>query len=84
MISEDLTGPAPGRSTRELPENRLKAIFDIGVAGILLVLASPLILLCLIAVRLGSKGSPIYSQKRLGSRRSSLHDLQDPVDVPGQ
>ena len=34
--------------------------------GVLLVLASPFILLCMIAVRLGSKGSPLYSQKRLG------------------
>jgi lipopolysaccharide/colanic/teichoic acid biosynthesis glycosyltransferase len=33
----------------------------------LLVLTSPIILLAMIAVRLGSKGSPLYSQKRLGS-----------------
>jgi lipopolysaccharide/colanic/teichoic acid biosynthesis glycosyltransferase len=42
-------------------------MLDVGVATVLLVLASPIILLCLIAVRLGSKGSPLYSQKRLGS-----------------
>ena len=43
-------------------------MLDIGVAAILLALASPIILLCLIAVRLGSKGSPLDSQRRLGSR----------------
>jgi len=45
----------------------VKAVLDLGVATVLLVLASPIILLCLLAVRLSSKGSPLYSQKRLGS-----------------
>jgi len=42
-------------------------VFDLGVSSVLFVLASPIILLCSIAVRLSSKGSPFYSQKRLGT-----------------
>jgi lipopolysaccharide/colanic/teichoic acid biosynthesis glycosyltransferase len=41
-------------------------IFDIAIAGILLVVSSPLLLGALIAIRLESKGSPIYKQRRVG------------------
>ena len=40
--------------------------FDIAIAAILLVVTSPLLLGALIAIRLGSKGSPIYKQRRVG------------------
>src|SRR5271157_2594665 len=68
VVSGMVTGSPPGRSTYEVLNDRVKAMLDLVVATVLLVLASPIILLCLIAVRLGSKGSPLYSQKRLGSR----------------
>jgi lipopolysaccharide/colanic/teichoic acid biosynthesis glycosyltransferase len=45
----------------------VKATYDVGVASVLLALASPIILLVSIAVRLSSKGPALYSQKRLGS-----------------
>lgn len=67
VVSGMVTGSPPGRSTYQVPNDLVKAVVDLGVATVLLVLASPIILLCLIAVRLGSKGSPLYSQKRLGS-----------------
>jgi lipopolysaccharide/colanic/teichoic acid biosynthesis glycosyltransferase len=41
-------------------------ICDIAIAGILLVVSSPLLLGALIAIRLESKGSPIYKQRRVG------------------
>jgi lipopolysaccharide/colanic/teichoic acid biosynthesis glycosyltransferase len=41
-------------------------IFDIAIAGILLVLTSPIMVAALIAIRLESKGSPIYKQRRVG------------------
>src|SRR5271157_737994 len=63
-----VSGMVTGRSRYEVPYDRVKAMVDLAVAAVLLVLASPVILLCLVAVRLGSKGSPLYSQKRLGSR----------------
>ncbi len=62
-----VSGMVTGRSRYEVPYDRVKAMVDLAVAAVLLVLASPVILLCLVAVRLGSKGSPLYSQKRLGS-----------------
>ncbi|MEA2350596.1 MAG: hypothetical protein QOG86_1537 [Thermoleophilaceae bacterium] len=39
---------------------------DILIAGAALVIASPLLLLAAIAIRLESKGSPIYRQRRVG------------------
>jgi lipopolysaccharide/colanic/teichoic acid biosynthesis glycosyltransferase len=41
-------------------------VFDIAIAGVLLVLSSPILLAALVAVRLESKGSPIYKQRRVG------------------
>ena len=67
VVSGMVTGSPPGRSAHKVLYDRVKAMLDLGVASVLLVLASPIILLCLLAVRLGSKGSPLYSQKRLGS-----------------
>jgi lipopolysaccharide/colanic/teichoic acid biosynthesis glycosyltransferase len=41
-------------------------VFDIVIAGVLLILSSPILLAALVAVRLESKGSPIYKQRRVG------------------
>jgi lipopolysaccharide/colanic/teichoic acid biosynthesis glycosyltransferase len=41
-------------------------VLDVAVAAVLLVVASPLLLAALIAIRLESKGSPIYRQRRVG------------------
>jgi lipopolysaccharide/colanic/teichoic acid biosynthesis glycosyltransferase len=68
VISGMATGSPPGRSTYKSPYDLVKYLLDLGFSTVLLMLASPIILLCLIAVRLGSKGSPLYSQKRLGAR----------------
>lgn len=68
VVSGIVTGPPPGRSTYKVSYDHVKSMFDLGLSTVLLMLASPIILLCMIAVRLGSKGSPLYSQKRLGSR----------------
>jgi lipopolysaccharide/colanic/teichoic acid biosynthesis glycosyltransferase len=40
--------------------------FDVVVAGTALVIAAPFLLLAVIAIRLESKGSPIYRQRRVG------------------
>jgi lipopolysaccharide/colanic/teichoic acid biosynthesis glycosyltransferase len=40
--------------------------FDVLIASLLLVVTSPLLLAALIAIRLESKGSPIYKQLRIG------------------
>jgi lipopolysaccharide/colanic/teichoic acid biosynthesis glycosyltransferase len=44
----------------------LRRAFDIAVAGTALLLASPFLLLAVIAIRLESKGHPIYRQRRIG------------------
>jgi lipopolysaccharide/colanic/teichoic acid biosynthesis glycosyltransferase len=41
-------------------------ILDVLVAGAALVLASPLLLLAIVAIRLETRGSPIYRQRRVG------------------
>jgi lipopolysaccharide/colanic/teichoic acid biosynthesis glycosyltransferase len=46
----------------------IKRIFDLGVAVVMLVPSAPIIALCALAVRLNSRGSPLYTQKRLGLR----------------
>jgi lipopolysaccharide/colanic/teichoic acid biosynthesis glycosyltransferase len=40
--------------------------FDVVVAGTALVIAAPFLFLAVIAIRLESKGSPIYRQRRVG------------------
>jgi lipopolysaccharide/colanic/teichoic acid biosynthesis glycosyltransferase len=44
----------------------VKRVLDTGMAGGLLVLLSPLFAIACIAIRLESKGSPIYRQRRVG------------------
>ncbi|MEA2492244.1 MAG: hypothetical protein QOJ29_155 [Thermoleophilaceae bacterium] len=44
----------------------LSRAFDVLIAGALLVVASPLLLAALVGVRLESRGSPIYKQRRVG------------------
>jgi lipopolysaccharide/colanic/teichoic acid biosynthesis glycosyltransferase len=44
----------------------MNRLFDIAIAGVLLVITSPLLLAALIAIRVESKGSPIYKQRRVG------------------
>lgn len=44
----------------------LKRLFDIAAACVLLTVGGPLLLLCMLAVRLDSVGPPIYRQRRVG------------------
>jgi lipopolysaccharide/colanic/teichoic acid biosynthesis glycosyltransferase len=44
----------------------MSRLFDCLIAGALLVVASPILLAAIIAIRLESKGSPIYKQRRVG------------------
>jgi lipopolysaccharide/colanic/teichoic acid biosynthesis glycosyltransferase len=44
----------------------LRRVFDILVAGAALVGASPVLALAIVAIRLESKGHPIYRQRRIG------------------
>jgi len=44
----------------------LRRAFDIVVAGIALLFFSPVLLVAMLAIRLESRGSPIYKQRRVG------------------
>ena len=44
----------------------LRRLFDIAVAGTALLLASPVLLAAIVAIRLESPGHPIYRQRRIG------------------
>jgi lipopolysaccharide/colanic/teichoic acid biosynthesis glycosyltransferase len=60
--------PAP-RHARRLGApggHPLRRAFDILVAALALALAAPFLLVAMVAIRLESKGSPIYRQRRIG------------------
>ena len=44
----------------------LRRIFDVLVAGTVLLVTSPILALAVVAIRLESKGHPIYRQRRIG------------------
>jgi lipopolysaccharide/colanic/teichoic acid biosynthesis glycosyltransferase len=44
----------------------VKRAFDVAVAGALLLVATPLLLVACAAIRLESRGSPVYRQRRVG------------------
>ena len=44
----------------------MRRAFDVVVAGVALALASPVLLVAIAAIRLESKGHPIYRQRRVG------------------
>ena len=44
----------------------MRRAFDVAAAGTALLLASPLLLIAIVAIRLESKGHPIYRQRRVG------------------
>jgi lipopolysaccharide/colanic/teichoic acid biosynthesis glycosyltransferase len=55
--------------------------FDLVIASVLLVLASPILLAAVVAIRLESRGSPIYKQRRVGKdgRPFELYKLRTMV-----
>lgn len=57
----------PGARTYDLQDRWWKVGFDRSLAGLLCILAAPVILLLLLAVRLTSRGVPLYRQRRLGA-----------------
>ena len=60
----------------------LRRAFDIAVAATVLVLASPVLLVALVAIRLESKGPAIYRQRRVGldGREFDVLKLRTMVD----
>jgi lipopolysaccharide/colanic/teichoic acid biosynthesis glycosyltransferase len=60
-----------------------RRVFDVVVAGAALLAASPLLLLAVLAIRLESRGSPIYRQRRVGKDGRSFDVLKLRTMVTG-
>jgi lipopolysaccharide/colanic/teichoic acid biosynthesis glycosyltransferase len=60
----------------------MRRVFDVLVAATALVLTSPLLAIAIVAIRLESKGHPIYRQRRvgLGGREFDVLKLRTMVD----
>ncbi len=72
------SGPAlpAGRSSVAYRMPLSKRIFDIAVASFALLLASPLLLLVILAIRLESKGKVYYIAKRVGRKTFDFYKLR--------
>jgi lipopolysaccharide/colanic/teichoic acid biosynthesis glycosyltransferase len=60
-----------------------RRVVDVVVAGAALLAASPLLLLAVLAIRLESRGSPIYRQRRVGKDGRSFDVLKLRTMVTG-
>jgi lipopolysaccharide/colanic/teichoic acid biosynthesis glycosyltransferase len=80
----DVPAPESGRGRRGLPR-----LADAAIAGVSLLLASPLLLLAAIAIKLESRGPVIYRQRRVGKdgvvfelfKLRTMRQGADPVGV---
>jgi lipopolysaccharide/colanic/teichoic acid biosynthesis glycosyltransferase len=57
---------APARERRSLPATLAGRAFDLGVAGLTLIVLAPVIAVVALAVRLSSPGPILFRQRRLG------------------
>jgi lipopolysaccharide/colanic/teichoic acid biosynthesis glycosyltransferase len=59
----------------------MSRIFDLVIASVLLLIGSPILLAAIVAIRLESRGSPIYKQRRVGKdgRPFELYKLRTMV-----
>lgn len=64
------------RVARDPVFERLKRLSDIVLAALGLVVYSPFLLLCAVAIRLGDKGPVFYRQKRIGHNRVPFQILK--------
>jgi exopolysaccharide biosynthesis polyprenyl glycosylphosphotransferase len=62
---------------------RLKRLIDVALAGILLALASPLMLLTAGLIKLDSKGPTFFLQKRLGQKGTPFNIIKFRTMFPG-
>ena len=60
------TGDIPNNDAMSLAGHAVKRSFDIVLSGLLLIIFSPLALICALAVKWEDGGPAIYSQERLG------------------
>lgn len=73
-LSNVIPVTAPAAPAYKMPVS--KRMFDIAVASFALLLASPLLLLVIIAIRLESKGKVYYIAKRVGRKTFDFYKLR--------
>jgi lipopolysaccharide/colanic/teichoic acid biosynthesis glycosyltransferase len=61
----------------------MSRVLDLLIAGIGLIVASPLLLIAVVAIRLESRGSPIYRQRRVGRHGEPFEMLKLRTMVSG-
>ena len=61
----------------------IKRILDFVLAGVILVITSPLLLLCIMLIVLESPGNPLYRQQRVGRKGKPFWLLKLRTMVPG-
>jgi lipopolysaccharide/colanic/teichoic acid biosynthesis glycosyltransferase len=77
-----VTGAIP-RDRRPLLGRAAKRLLDIAGAALLIVVTSPLLALACIAIRIESRGSPIYRQRRVGKDGADFYLLKLRTMVEG-
>ena len=84
VVSGMVTGSPPGRSAHKVLYDRVKAMLDLGVVSVLLMLAGVADHSALLARRpLGLQGLTALLSEAIGFLWADHHDLQDPDDVRG-
>jgi lipopolysaccharide/colanic/teichoic acid biosynthesis glycosyltransferase len=73
-LSNTIPVTAPAAPAYKMPLS--KRLFDIAVASFALLLASPLLILVIIAIRLESKGKVYYIAKRVGRKTFDFYKLR--------
>lgn len=69
-MAAEVSTPAPAPDFEPRPRSEMASrVFNVVLASIMLVIASPIMLLAAIAVRLTSKGPVLYMQERVGIDR---------------
>jgi lipopolysaccharide/colanic/teichoic acid biosynthesis glycosyltransferase len=82
-------GRRTARAARQEPRRGMPRVVDVIVAGIVLVVASPLLVVAAVAIKVDSRGPVIYRQRRIGLRGRpfdvyklrTMHPGADPVGV---
>jgi lipopolysaccharide/colanic/teichoic acid biosynthesis glycosyltransferase len=68
LLTRECADPGSGSPWRKYAYLRFKRVLDLVIAGALLLLTSPVLLVAMLLVLVDSPGAPIFVQERVGSR----------------
>ena len=75
-VSTSMAAEMPSNDGMSLVGHAVKRLFDIVFSGLLLIIFSPLILICAIAIKLEDGDPVIYSQERIGRGGKAFNILK--------